>query len=74
MSTREVTVRQLEVLRAHVRAGTKGAAYCLGLAPSTVSGHLARIRVKLDVVTTEQAVYLLTARGVLVVDLGDAAA
>jgi len=72
----EVTDRQLAVIRAHVATGTtKGAAAALGISYSTASGHLARARERLDVGTTEQVVYLLTATGKLVVpSLGEDAA
>ena len=65
---RDVTPRMVEVVAAHVAAGTyKGAAEALGISPRTVRGHLVAVRERLGVETTEQAVYILTARGVLVV-------
>jgi DNA-binding NarL/FixJ family response regulator len=65
---RSVTPRQLAVLRAHVATGSyRCAAYQLGISYRTVRSHLVAVRLRLGVDTTEQAVYVLTARGVLVV-------
>lgn len=66
--SREPTERQLQVIAAHVAAGTyKGAGDLLGISPRTVRAHLVSIRQRLGVSTSEQAVYVLTARGILVV-------
>ena len=65
---RDVTPRMVEVVAAHVAAGTyKGAGQALGISPFTVRDALGDVRERLGVETTEQAVYILTARGVLVV-------
>ena len=56
----EPTDRQLEVLVAYCQAqGEKGAAYQLGISPSTVRNTLANIRLRLGVRSTAAAVYLL---------------
>ena len=62
-----LTPRQLEAVQAHVAAGSvKGAAHrLLGLAAGTVHNQLTVVRGRLGVEMTEQAVYLLTARGEL---------
>ena len=61
------TARQLEVIAAHVATGSyKGAGWALGISPRTVRSHLVTLRIRLGVATNEQAVYVLTARGVLV--------
>ena len=68
MAGTDVTPRQLQVLGAHVSAGSyKAAGLALGISPRTVRAHLVNVRQRLAVSTTEQAVYVLTARGVLVV-------
>lgn len=64
----EPTARQVEVLRAVVEIGTyKGAATALGLCHATVRNHMTDLRCRLGVMNTAQAVYILTARGVLVI-------
>ncbi len=61
-----LTPGQLAAVQAHVAAGSvKGAASRLGLAAGTVHNHLAVVRDRLGVETTEQAVYLLTHDGIL---------
>ncbi len=60
--TDEPTARELEVLTAVCREGTKGAAHRLGIAPSTVRNTLVRIRARLGVSTTVAAVYVLRDR------------
>ena len=65
---REVTARQVEVLAAIVASGShKEAAFALGISPNTVRNHLVTMRDQLGVSTTAQAIYVLAARGVLVV-------
>ena len=62
----ELTVRQLQVVRAVVDlGGTKHAASSLGLRPSTVSTTLARARALEQVDTTPQLVQALVRRGQL---------
>jgi DNA-binding NarL/FixJ family response regulator len=64
----DVTPRQLAAIRAHLCTGTyKGAALRLGISPRTVRAHVARIRIRLNVETTEQAIYVLVASGQLIV-------
>lgn len=54
------TTRQIEVLRAYVRAGThQAAARLLGLSARTVQAHLTTLRSRLGVHTEAQAVYVL---------------
>jgi DNA-binding NarL/FixJ family response regulator len=61
---RTVTARQIAVIQARIATGTgKGAAHRLGISLSTVNGHLAELRCRLNVDTTEQAVYTLTRDG-----------
>jgi DNA-binding CsgD family transcriptional regulator len=63
-----ITPRQLDSIRAHVETGImKAAAARLGVSTNTLRGHLAGARIRLGVDTTEQAVYVLTVRGELVV-------
>jgi DNA-binding CsgD family transcriptional regulator len=58
-----LTERELEVLRAYVRAGsTKAAAYELGLSQHTVKAHLARARERAGVDATVQLVDLVARR------------
>jgi DNA-binding CsgD family transcriptional regulator len=55
-----LTDRELEVLRAYVRAGSaKVAAHELGLSPHTVKAHLARARERAGVDATVQLVDLV---------------
>jgi DNA-binding transcriptional LysR family regulator len=64
------TARQLEVIAAVVATGSqKAAAASLGITEHTVNGSLGRLRCRLDCVSLEQAVYILTARGLLVVNV-----
>lgn len=59
-STLAPTLRQLDVLRAYVHAGThRTAAARLGLSVRTVRSHLAELRVRLGVHNEAQAVYTL---------------
>jgi DNA-binding transcriptional LysR family regulator len=62
------TRRQLEVIAAVLATGSqKAAAASLGVSEHNVNGTLGRLRLRLgDGVSLEQAVYLLTARGLLV--------
>jgi DNA-binding CsgD family transcriptional regulator len=54
------TVRQIDVLRAYVSAGTHAAAAAqLGLSHRTVHAHLAALRTRLSVHNEAQAVYVL---------------
>lgn len=54
------TGRQLQALRAYVRAGTHEAAGALlGISPRTVQAHLGALRGRLGVHTEAQAVYVL---------------
>lgn len=54
------TLTEIRALRAYIRHGSaQSAAEALGLAESTVKGHLANIRSKLGVHTTAQAVFIL---------------
>lgn len=54
------TVRQIDVLRAYVSAGTHAAAAAqLGLSHRTVQAHLAALRTRLGVHNEAQAVYVL---------------
>ena len=63
---RVVTPRQLACFQAILATGTpKGAAHLLGISPFTLRNHLATARIRLGVGTNEQAIYLLTKRGVL---------
>ncbi len=62
------TARQVAVLATVIASGTyKEAAFALGISPLTVRNHLADIRYRLGVETNGQAIYVLTALGVLVV-------
>jgi len=62
------TPRQVEVLAAYVVTGSyKCAAEDLGIQYSTVRNHLLTLRMRLGVQTTHQAIYILTARGLLVI-------
>jgi hypothetical protein len=54
-------------LRGLLAAPQMAAAYSLGIAPTTLTVHLTLARRKLGCETTEQAVYLLTLSGKLVV-------
>jgi DNA-binding transcriptional LysR family regulator len=65
------TARQLEIIAAVVATGSqKAAAVSLGVSEHNVNGTLGRLRLRLgDDVSLEQAVYILTARGLLVVAL-----
>lgn len=54
------TARQVEALRAYVRAGSHAAAARhLGVSARTVQAHLAALRVRLGVHNEAQAVYVL---------------
>lgn len=54
------TERQLDVLRAYVRAGThEAAAKLLGLSTRTVQAHLSALRSRMGVHNEAQAVYAL---------------
>lgn len=54
------TERQIDVLRAYVRAGSHGgAARLLGLSTRTVQAHLTALRSRLGVHNEAQAVYVL---------------
>ena len=65
---RDITPRQLAVIRACLAAGgPKRAAKALGISPLTVRGHLVNARLRMDVETTEQLVYVLVRRGCLTV-------
>ena len=65
---RHPTDRQVQTLAAVIATGSYGeAAATLGIRPRTVCNHLVGLRLRLGVETTLQAVYVLTARGVLVV-------
>jgi transposase len=63
------TARQLEVIAAVIATGSqKAAAASLGVTEHTVNGSLGRLRCRLgDGVSLEQAVYILTTRGLLVI-------
>jgi hypothetical protein len=65
------TRRQLEVIAAVIATGSqKAAAISLGTTEHNVNGTLGRLRLRLgDGVSLEQAVYILTVRGLLVVPL-----
>ena len=56
------TPHELEVLKAYLRHGGKGAATELGLSESTVREHLFRLRVRLGVRSTAEMVYLMSGR------------
>jgi DNA-binding CsgD family transcriptional regulator len=65
---REPTPRQVEVLATYVVTGSyKCAADELGIRYSTVRNHLVSLRIRLGVQTTPQAIYVMTARGLLVI-------
>ena len=64
------TARQLEVLATVIATGSqKAAAASLGISVHTVNGSIGRVRIRLGDVTMPQAIYILTARGLLVVTL-----
>lgn len=64
------TARQLQVIAAVVATGSqKAAAVSLGVSEHNVNGTLGRLRCRLGYVSLEQAVYILTARGLLAVAL-----
>jgi DNA-binding NarL/FixJ family response regulator len=68
MRGRDVTPRQLEVMRALVATpGYQAMADALHIKPTTVRSHLVAIRSRMKVESNEQAVYVLTVRGVLVI-------
>jgi DNA-binding CsgD family transcriptional regulator len=68
MTTSMVTDRQLEALAAVVATGSySAAAFTLGISPRTVRNHLVSLRARLGVETTNQAVYIAAARGLIVV-------
>jgi len=61
-----LTPRQAQVLAVVVAtASEKCAAAELGISPNTVHGHMRRIRVKLGVSNTAQAVYIAMRDGLL---------
>lgn len=65
---RDLTPRQLEVMRALVATpGYDAMAEALHVRPNTVRSHLVTIRARLHVESNEQAIYVLTRRGVLVI-------
>lgn len=58
-----ITARQLEVLRARFRLGSrKEAAAALGISDMTARGHIARLCERLGVSNAEQAAYRLWLR------------
>ena len=64
--TRDVTPRQLAVIRVFLAVGgLKGAAYALGVSPFTVRNHLINARRRVGVETNEQLIYILSRRGSL---------
>lgn len=64
------TARQLEVIAAVIATGSqKAAAASLCITVGTVNMHLGKLRDCLSVSSTAQAIYVLTARGFLVVTL-----
>jgi DNA-binding CsgD family transcriptional regulator len=64
------TARQLEIIAAVVATGSqKAAAVSLGITEHTVNANMGKLRVSLGDVTTPQAIYILTVRGLLVVTL-----
>ena len=64
------TRRQLEVIAAVIATGSqKAAAASLGITEHAIHGDLERLRLRLGDVTMSQAIYILTARGLLVVTL-----
>ncbi len=65
---RDVTPRMVEVVAAIVATGGRqAAADQLGIGIHAVDHHLARIKARLGVETPAQAIYVLTARGLLIV-------
>ncbi len=65
---RDVTPRNVEVVAAIVATGSRqAAADQLGIGRHSVDQHLARLTVRLGVESPYQVIYVLTARGLLVV-------
>ncbi len=65
---RDVTPRMVEVVAAIVATGDRqGAAEHLGIGTHAVDKHLARAKARLGVEAFPQVVYVLTARGLLIV-------
>ena len=64
---REPTPRQVEVVAAVVSHGSYAcAAEVLGIRPATVRNHLVETRLRMDLDTTLQVVFVLASRGALV--------
>ncbi len=62
-----ITPRQLQAVEAYFVAGSsKGAAQQLGISWHTVNKHLADVRERLGVATTDEAIHVLAARGEIV--------
>jgi len=65
---RDVTPRNVEVVAALIATDTRqAAAEQLGISTHSVDIHLARLKRRLGVETPYQVIYVLTARGLLVV-------
>lgn len=61
-----VTARELGTMRAYLRHDTiKGAAYDLGISETVAKHHLAKLRIRLGVLTNAAAVRELMRRGLL---------
>lgn len=67
MLGRTPTERQIDVLRATLLHGRKAAAHRLGISEATVYAHIAEMRKRTGVHTTEQLVYLGGVEGWLVI-------